>query len=127
MTADFEFYRDTFKGITIASEEEYGYAAERASDELAPYVAFIPNTAEAQRALKKCACKIADIVYGNYKTSKFGEAGGKIASESVSGYYSVSYGVATGAEALRAYQAQINAALSLYLGRYLNRPAKVAY
>ena len=120
--ADFNFYQSEFKGQTIPSEEAYATPAERASDELARFLGRIPADDTAQTLLKRCACRIADIAFETYKGSK---CGAPITSESVNGYYSVSYGVATGAEAEKAYRAKVNSAIALYLGRYLQHAAKV--
>lgn len=110
--ADFEYYQNSYKGILITSADEYSYFAERASDELAPFAHRIPATNEAQIALKRCACRIADILYGDYKSSKNGQ---KISSESVSGYYSVSYTVNDNAQIRR----MVNSAIALYIGKYV--------
>lgn len=127
MIADFEFYKTEYHGIIITEESDYAYHAERASDELALYVRRIPQNDEAQRALKRCACAIADILYGEFKLSKFGSTSGKIASESVSGYYSVSYGTTSGTEAIKALKSQIDNTIAKYLGGYLLGAVKVIY
>lgn len=119
MIADFEFYKNNFKGIIITTDKDYEPFAERAGDELARYVGRISDTDEAQTALKRCACRIADILYGDFKLSKYGSASGKISSESVSGYYSVTYGNTSGNEALKLLKYQINTAIALYLGKWL--------
>lgn len=116
--ADFGYYQNEYKGIIITDSGEYTYFAERAGDELAPFANRIPSTDEAQIALKRCACRIADIFYGDYKSGKNGQ---KIASESVSGYYSVSYTVNDNAQVRR----MINSALALYLGKYILGSRKV--
>lgn len=125
MIADFEYYKNSFHGIVIEKESEYGYFAEGAGDELAPFANRIPNTDEAQTALKRCACRIADILYGDFKLSKFGSSQGKITSESVSGYYSVSYGSKESVNGVSALRQSINTAVTLYLGRYVLGSRKV--
>ena len=70
--ADFEYYQNSYKGILITSADEYSYFAERAGDELAPFANRVPDTEEGQTALKRCACRIADILYGDWKQSKNG-------------------------------------------------------
>lgn len=128
MIADFEFYQKQYHGIIITSNDEYDYFAERASDELACFVNRVPNTDDGQNALKRCACRIADILYGDFKLSKHGSSAGKISSESVSGYYSVSYGTVSGDESLKLLAHQINTAIALYLGKYvLGSTRKVIY
>lgn len=111
--ADYMFYVNEYKGILISSADDYAYFAERAGDELAPFANRVPDTEEAQTALKRCACRIADILYGDWKQSKNGVS--KISSESVSGYYSVSYATPTYGQV----RLQINSAIALYLGRYV--------
>ena len=111
--ADFEYYQDSYKGILITSADDYAYFAERAGDELAPFVNRVSGTEEGQTALKRCACRIADILYGDWKQSKNGVS--KINSESVSGDYSVSYATPTYGQ----IRLQINSAIALYIGRYV--------
>lgn len=117
--ADFGFYQNEYKGIVITDSGEYTYFAERAGDELAPFANRVPDTDEAQNALKRCACNIADTLYGTWKQSKNGVA--QMTSESVSGYYSVSYSAATDAQV----RARINNAIALYIGRYVLGARKV--
>ena len=116
--ADFGFYQNEYKGIVITDSGEYVSFAERASDELAPFAHRIPYTEEAKKKIKRCACRIADIYYGDYKSTKNGT---KMNSESVSGYYSVSYAVNDNAQVRR----MINSALALYLGKYIFKSRKV--
>lgn len=115
MLADYDFYKSTYKGIVFADANSYEYFGERASDELALYsnrkIFATDSTAETQ--LKKCACRIADILYAGSGGGKVGKSA--ITSESVAGYYSVSYATATDAQ----INGQINAAITLYIGRYL--------
>jgi hypothetical protein len=115
MLADFDFYRNEYKGIVIADANSYGYFGERASDELALYSHYsvFSNDVTAKEQLKRCACRIADILYS---TTNGGKAIGKsITSESVAGYYSVSYAQATDDQA----KSQINTAIKLYIGKYI--------
>ena len=111
--ADFEYYQNSYKGILITSADDYAYFAERAGDELAPFANRVPTTDDGQTALKRCACRIADILYGDWKQSKNGVS--KINSESVSGYYSVSYETPTYGQ----IRLQVNNAIALYIGRYV--------
>lgn len=110
--ADYYFYKNEYHGIIIDKEDDYAYFSEMAGDELAIYANRVPNTTEAQTLLKRCACRITDILFGDYRSSK---NGAKITSESVSGYYTVSYSVSDSATVRRA----INTAITLYLGRYV--------
>lgn len=112
--ADYEFYKNDYLGRIIDSETDYAYFAERASDELAPYAKCVPDTVEGQNALKRCSCRITDILYEDFKSSKNGQ---KISSESVSGYYSAGYAV----NDLTAISGLLGNALNVYLGRYLFR------
>ena len=117
--ADFDYYRNAYHGILIKSADDYACFAERAGDELAPFANRVPDTEEAQTALKRCACRIADILYGDWKQSKNGVS--KINSESVSGYYSVSYATPTYGQV----RLQINGAIALYIWRYVLGARKV--
>lgn len=113
MFASFDYYKDTYKGFLISSEE-YPYFAERATEILERYSAMIgTDTAEKMAAFQKAQCRIADILYGDFKTSKFGAS--KINSESVNGYYTVAYGTSGQAE----MTGKINDAIGIYLGRWL--------
>ena len=117
--ADFDYYQNSYKGILITSADDYAYFAERAGDELAPFANRVPTTDDGQTALNRCACRIADILYGDWKQSKNGVS--KISSESVSGYYSVSYATPTYGQ----IHLQINSAIALYIGRYVLGARKV--
>lgn len=111
MLADYDFYKNTYKGIVIADANSYEYFGERAGDELALF-SYLADT-DGKADLQKCACAIADILYS---TSSGGKAIGKnVTSESISGYYSVSYGSFTQAE----IKSQINSAIRKYLGKYI--------
>lgn len=108
MLADYDFYKNKYKGIVIADANSYEYFGERASDELAPF-SYLEKNADMQ----KCACSIAEILYS---TSSGGKAIGKnVTGESIAGYYSVSYGSITQAE----IKSQINSAIKKYLGKYI--------
>lgn len=123
MLADYDFYKNTYKGIVFADANSYEYFGERASDELVLYSnkkVFETDTT-AQEMLKKCACRIADILYSCTNGGKVGSEA--IASESVSGYYSVSYATTTSAQ----IQGQINTAIKLYIGKYILCPKKVMW
>lgn len=117
---DYQFYKNTYLGIVIDDSTKYPYFAERASEQLALYANAIPNTDEAQNALKRCECRIADILFEDFSSSKFGQ---KISSESVSGYYSVGYAINDAETVKRG----VNTAINLYLGRYIFKTAKVIY
>ena len=115
MLADYDFYKSTYKGIVFADANSYGYFGERASDELALYSnrQIFAKDDTANEQLKKCACRIADILYS---TTNKGKMDGKtVTSESIAGYYSVSYATATDAQ----IRSQINTAIKLYIGTYI--------
>lgn len=119
--ADFDFYKNEYKGILIKNDGEYAYFGERAGDELAPFANRVPDTVEGQTALKRCACRIADILYGDFKQSKNGVS--KLSSESVAGYYSVSYATPDSV----AIKSMIKNAIVLYLGRFICGAKKFTY
>lgn len=123
--ANFDFYQNEYQGITITDSSEYAYFAERASDELAPFVNRVPKAEEAQKQLQRCACRIADIIYADYKSSKYGNGSPKITSESVSGYYSVTFGTQTSNDGISQVRHQISTAISLYIGRYIFKSLRV--
>ena len=115
MLADYDFYKTTYKGIVFADANSYGYFGERASEELALYSSrsVFNEDVTAKEQLKRCACRIADILYS---TTNGGKTVGKpITSESVAGYYSVSYAQTTDAQVRQ----QINTAIKLYIGKYI--------
>lgn len=121
MLADFNFYRNEYKGIAIADETSYGYFAERASDVLALYsTRSVFREENAQLQLKKCACSIADILFYQNAQTKDGKT---ISSESVAGFYSATYQVKTQDDLRR----EIRSAIRTYLGAYLVGAKKVAW
>ena len=123
MLANYEFYKNKYKGIVIADANSYEYFGERASDELALYSSknIFSEDEVASEQLKRCACRIAEIFYS---TSNGGKSIGKsITSESVAGYYSVSYAQATDTQ----IKSQINTAIKLYIGKYIIGVKKVLW
>lgn len=123
--ADFEYYKNEFHGIVIKSGEEYVPFAERAGDELALFVDRLPKNAEAQTALKRCACRIAEVMCDDFKSSKNGQ---RLNSESVSGYYSASYGSKADVNGVSATRQAVNTAIMLYIGKYINgKPVIITY
>lgn len=124
MLADYNFYTTTYKGIVFADANSYGYFGERASDELALYsnMKVFAEDETAQTQLKKCACRIADILYASSNGGK-NLKGSAVNSESISGYYSVSYSTASNEDVKR----QINTAITLYIGRYFLGSKKVLW
>lgn len=116
MLADYDFYHNTYKGVVFTDSNTYEYFGERASDELAPYanMKVFAEDEVANTQLKKCACRISDVLYSSTNGGK-SMKGATIASESVNGYYSVTYSLTTEAQE----KAQINSAIKLYIGRYI--------
>ena len=106
MIADFNFYRDAFKGVAIEDEKTYEYFGERASEELAQYPTHLVAD---ENLLKRCACRIADILYDSNRSS------GGVTSESVNGYYTVTYSKAEEAQIKKS----IANAIMLYIGRFI--------
>lgn len=114
MLADYGFYKNIYRGIVFADANSYEYFGERAGEELALYSSknIFSEDEKAEEQLKRCACRIADILYsstGGNENSK------QVTSESVAGYYSVSYSQVTNDEIKR----QINTAIKLYIGKYI--------
>lgn len=122
MLADYNYYQEVFFGDIIPTEDEFNVVSSRASDKLAQFGIIVTN----QDALKKCCCAIAEAIYGYNKLYKYGSSQGKINSESVSGYYSVSYG-STSQSGLLALNNDINAIIREYLGAYVLGARKVRY
>lgn len=122
MLADYTFYHNTYKGIVFADANSYEYFGERASEELALYSSkeIFSTDTTAEEMLKRCACRIADIIYSGTNNGKVGKL---ITSESVAGYYSVSYATATNDQ----IKAQINTAIKLYIGKYILGSKKVIW
>ena len=113
MLADFLFYKNEYKGIVIEDANSYDFFAERASDELALFSdRKIFDDEKARCQLKKCACRIADILYSSTNGKGVNKS---ISSESVAGYYSVTYSAVDEKQV----RSQINTAINLYIGRYL--------
>ena len=121
MLADYDFYKNKYKGIVFADANSYEYFGERAGDELALYSSrsIFNEDVTAKEQLKRCACRIADILYSSTNSKN----GKQVTSESVAGYYSVSYATATNEEIKR----QINTAIKLYIGKYILGSKKVIW
>ena len=122
MLADYEFYKTTYKGIVIADANSYGYFGERAGEQLALFSSknIFNEDVVAKEQLKRCACRIAEILYFY---SNGGKKSGNVTSESVAGYYSVSYSQATQSQ----IQGEINTAIKLYIGKYIIGSKKVLW
>ena len=68
MLADYDFYKTTYKGIVFADANSYEYFGERAGEELALYSSktIFQESGEASLQLKRCACRVADILYSYF-------------------------------------------------------------
>lgn len=122
MLADYNFYKEIFVGDVIPTEDEFKVVSSRASDKLAQF----ENVVTDQESLKKCCCAVAEAIYGYNKLHKYGSSQGKINSESVSGYYSVSYGGGS-SSGLVALNSDINSIIKDYLGKYICGAKRVRY
>lgn len=122
MLADYNYYKNTYKGIVFSDATSYEFYGERASDELAPYSdkAVFTTDEKAASQLKKCACKIADILFSATSGNAQGNA---VASENIVGYYSATYAVKTDAQV----RSEVSAAIKLYLGAYILGARRVAW
>ena len=98
MFADFDYYKNVFKGKKIVNADDYQYLANEASRHIKRF------TSEVNEDTKACECALAEYIQ-EYKRQ------GNIASESIPNAYSVSYS-SNSAD----YLAKINNILSLYLG-----------
>lgn len=124
MLAGYDFYQQEFFGSVIPAES-YPYYAERAEDMLAMYIPVLADRDAAMRALKKCSCALAESLY-SYAKQGAGEAATEgtespVTSETVTGYYSVSYATATATER----QAALNRIIHRYLAPYITRAMQV--
>ena len=122
MLADYDFYKKTYKGIVFADANSYEYFGERAGEELALYSSknIFNEDVVAKEQLKRCACRIAEILH---YSGQFNKNGKPVASESIAGYYSVSYSNATDSQ----IKGQINTAIKLYIGKYIIGPKAVLW
>lgn len=123
MLADYDFYKNTYKGIVFADADSYEYFGERASEELALYSSrsIFNEDVTAKEQLKRCACRIADILFSSTNGGK--SIGKSVTSESVAGYYSVSYAQTNDSQV----NGQINTAIKLYIGKYILGSKKVLW
>lgn len=97
MFADFDYYKNVFKGKKIASAEEYEYLANEASR----YIKRV--TTDINEDTMMCECSLVEYLQAVKQQ-------GNIASETIPNAYSVSY--SSGASKI----IQINSILELYLG-----------
>lgn len=99
MFADFEYYKNVFKGTKITSSDEYTYLGQEASRYIKPY------TSVADEDSKSCECAIVEYLQSSKKQ-------GNMTSESIPNFYSASW--STNDKTTR--ESEIGAILELYLG-----------
>lgn len=99
MFADFEYYKDTFKGTKIKTAEEYAYLGQEASRYIKPY------TSIADEDSMSCECALVEYLQAEKRQ-------GNITSETIPNAYSVSYSANDKATRI----SEINSILELYLG-----------
>jgi hypothetical protein len=99
MFADYEYYKSTFKGIKITSDDEYKYLGQQASLYIKKY------TEDVNDNTKACECAIAEYLQSSIKQ-------GNMTSESIPNFYSASWS----ANDNKTRMSEINAILELYLG-----------
>lgn len=119
MIADYNFYIENYRGRSLIEPKIFSFFSERASDELSRFEKVVGKTENAQIALKKCCCAIADLLYSvdNQKD----ENGKVVTSESVNGYYTASYNVVSEADVRN----EIRLTINKYLSPYVIRGVKV--
>ena len=97
MFADFEYYKNFFKGTKIKSSDEYVYLAQEASRYIKKY------TSDIDADTKACECALVEYLQLENRQ-------GNIASESIPNAYSVSYNTGS------SKKISINEILETYLG-----------
>ncbi len=90
---EYEFYKETFKGCSIDSEE-WSFFEARASEQLTRYKRIYTVTAPDEKSEAMAVCAMADALA--YFTAAQNGTGGAVSSASV-GSVSVSYGGAQNA------------------------------
>lgn len=99
MFADFDYYKDTFGGTKIKTEQDYVYLAKQSSRYISKY------TTDVNDDTQDCECALSEYLQG-------AERQNGITSESIPNAYSVSYATKDNATKM----SEINAILELYLG-----------
>lgn len=110
MYASYDFYKNEFHGAAIVSESSYFYYGEMAAEYI-EQATFGRASAENIK-VKKCECRVAELLAGNHEN--LDESEREIKSESVGGWSK------TFAENKRtddALSAKISDVIRLYLGR----------
>lgn len=107
---DFTFYKDEYKGSTIVDQIPFEELELRASEFLISYVPKPIDTENASIEVKKCVCKLAELIYIDVNNLRK-------TSESL-GSYSVTY--ATGyalAETSKSLENRMVYYIRVYLGK----------
>lgn len=99
MFADFEYYKNTFKGTKIKNADEYAYLGQEASRYIKPY------TNIADEDSQSCECALVEYLQSSKKQ-------GNMTSESIPNFYSASWS----ANDKTTRMSEISAILELYLG-----------
>ena len=100
MFADFEFYKNIFKGTKIKNADEYTYLGQEASRYIEKHTNKIDDNT------KMCECAIVEYLQNSKKQ-------GNISSETIPNAYSVSY-ASNNSSSVKI--SEINSILELYLG-----------
>lgn len=82
MFSNYEFYKKEFHGNTITTEASFNYYGDRAAEYI-EQATFGRATAENDK-VKKCECRIAEILFANHDSGNEDER--EVKSESVGGW-----------------------------------------
>lgn len=99
MFADFEYYKNTYKGTKIKDVNEYTYLGQEASRYIQKYTKDVNDNSKA------CECALVEYLQGSKKQ-------GNMTSESIPNFYSASWS----ANDKTTRESEISAILELYLG-----------
>lgn len=99
MFADFEYYKNEFKGTKVKTADEYAYLGQEASRYILKYTNDIDETS------KSCECALVEYLQSSKKQ-------GNMTSESIPNFYSASWS----ANDKKTRESEISAILELYLG-----------
>ncbi len=113
MFADFEFYQQEYHGTAIKTAPSYSYYGGLAAEyiEQATFGRAISANGDNLKKIKKCECKLADILAVNHEDGNESER--EVKSESVGGW---SKTFAENKRSDEALASKIRSTLNLYLG-----------
>lgn len=114
MIANYQYYKDTYRGSYFKTEDDFNKAEKRVEMELKNYIDITAETYTEDE--KMCCCSLSDIIGIYYETDEKTIKG--INSESVSGY-SVSY--SSTAESYLNFRNKIKAEIELWLGNRIKK------